>query len=389
MAQGQEQDFNPKPKVEDELLIMFNRLAVQAKSYQMAFHFPEPLVVRLAPNTPSLALGVGRGTRPGDPILLPHHFLSLREARLASDKLSEGMMRFLDELSMLQSRTGNPEPERHHHGLLSKPCEHYVSSFKDQLRSWSNAFEPIFSSRHEEQIQVLEKVGLAVLKMYQLNVQILFSMTFSKTEEQYDAFLPQFQTIVRLAEEVMSSPNATPVTPSLMIDPGGAYFGQYCDSLAAQQPITVFSADLAIVPPLFVVATKCRDRTLRRQAIQLLRSSPRREGMWDSELASHIAEWVMELEEYPGGSMATTATSNLTGTSGVSSTNHPDHEKHDDLADAAQAAQLKTLIPEERRCRITSVDFDLRARQAHVQVGSRNADPNLGDPLFREKRITW
>lgn len=35
--------------VEEELLQMFTRLAVQAKSYDMAFHFPEPYVIRLSP----------------------------------------------------------------------------------------------------------------------------------------------------------------------------------------------------------------------------------------------------------------------------------------------------------------------------------------------------
>ncbi|PBP17967.1 hypothetical protein BUE80_DR011350 [Diplocarpon rosae] len=41
-------------KVEDKLVRIFTRLAVQAKSYDMAFFFPHPYVIRLSPPNPPL-----------------------------------------------------------------------------------------------------------------------------------------------------------------------------------------------------------------------------------------------------------------------------------------------------------------------------------------------
>jgi len=49
-----------------------------------------------------------------------------------------------------------------------------------------------------------------------------------------------------------------------------------------------FRLEVSIVPALYLVATKCRSSSLHRQPIDLLLSSHRREGMWDSFLASKV-----------------------------------------------------------------------------------------------------
>jgi hypothetical protein len=58
-----------------------------------------------------------------------------------------------------------------------------------------------------------------------------------------------------------------------------------------------FSISLGVVMPLFLVASRCRHPNLRREAIQLLMDHPRREGIWDSNLAGKIAARGMEIEE--------------------------------------------------------------------------------------------
>lgn len=54
---------------------------------------------------------------------------------------------------------------------------------------------------------------------------------------------------------------------------------------------------MGIIPPLYLTAIKCRFPSIRRKAISLLSSSPRREGMWDAFLAVKVAEKVMTIEE--------------------------------------------------------------------------------------------
>lgn len=61
----------------------------------------------------------------------------------------------------------------------------------------------------------------------------------------------------------------------------------------------VFGTTLTVVlsPPLFFVATKCRDRTVRRQAILLLALPPWREGVFDSACVYKMAVCIMNVEE--------------------------------------------------------------------------------------------
>jgi hypothetical protein len=43
-----------------------------------------------------------------------------------------------------------------------------------------------------------------------------------------------------------------------------------------------FSIDLGIIPSLYVVLGNCRDLVLQQEALDILASMPRREGVWNS-----------------------------------------------------------------------------------------------------------
>jgi len=58
-----------------------------------------------------------------------------------------------------------------------------------------------------------------------------------------------------------------------------------------------FSFDSGVTPWLSAVCKWCRDRTLRREAIQLLRAVASQEGVWDSLMIAEIGECMMKLEE--------------------------------------------------------------------------------------------
>ncbi|CAK7199134.1 hypothetical protein SEUCBS139899_001806 [Sporothrix eucalyptigena] len=304
--------------VEDELIQMFTRLAIQAKSYDMAFHFPQPYVIHLlssanatvamAEDTNAKFLGSPEPSGPASPPAtvpdpsppmptsthqeaIPDQFLSLREARLAWDSLCEHIFRFME--FMMQYANAPPN-------LLPKSMQQYGMKFKFLIEAWSNAFEPLLLSRANPGVSSQEKTGIAVLKMFQIMGQILYLMTFSDTEMMFDAFQQQFRAIVDLAFEVVGDEERRAAAarcpdPTRCVHQHHQHYANY--HTTARHIKASFSADLGIVPPLYVVATKSRDRVLRRQAIELLRSSARREAMWDSELVARIAMWVVEIEE--------------------------------------------------------------------------------------------
>jgi hypothetical protein len=82
--------------------------------------------------------------------------------------------------------------------------------------------------------------------------------------------------LVQLSKEVLTTPNDLTGGPS-------------------NEPVFAFDGNL--LSPLFVVATRCRILHIRRDAIALLKSNPRREGFWDSEMAARVAEWFVDTEE--------------------------------------------------------------------------------------------
>jgi hypothetical protein len=58
-----------------------------------------------------------------------------------------------------------------------------------------------------------------------------------------------------------------------------------------------YNFELGILPPLFLTATRCRNQTLRCQAINLIFTEFYRENSWDSFGIGHIARWIMSMEE--------------------------------------------------------------------------------------------
>ncbi|KAI3400998.1 hypothetical protein diail_703 [Diaporthe ilicicola] len=408
----------PEEPVEDEIIQMFTRLAIQAKSYDMAFHFPKPYVIQLIqPSTdassPTSEVGSPLSLHQ-DPI--PEEFESLHEARIAWDTLCEQMFRFTERLFAQASQDGPM-------GVLPSTLRQYGQSFRGRIEAWSEAFKHILSSRFSPGVSSQEKAAIAVLKMFQIMGQILFLMTFSDSEQHFDNFHPQFKTIVDLGLEVVGDEERR-AAEKRCPDPRTCHHhnSQEPDIFGGQTYMAnhikpSFSADLGIVPPLYVVATKCRSPHLRRQAIQLLRSSSRREGMWDSELTARIGMWIMNIEEEedqpimtPGRSPADSFSDaggfspQSMSTNGMSPRSRQANgsvELGDNLGPGGNArwdkrrestASLPTTqktVPEHKRVMVKAVEFDLKKHSAVLQCGSRSTAAGSPDLKTRVTQIIW
>ncbi|KAG6356814.1 hypothetical protein INS49_014688 [Diaporthe citri] len=413
----------PEEPVEDEIIQMFTRLAIQAKSYDMAFHFPKPYVIQLIqpstdPSSPSSEVGSPLSLHQ-DPI--PEQFDSLHEARIAWDTLCEQMFRFTERLFAQASGDGPM-------GVLPAKLRQYGLSFRGRIEAWADAFEHILSSRFSPGVSSQEKAAIAVLKMFQIMGQVLFLMTFSDSEQHFDVFQPQFKTIVDLGLEVVGDEERR-AAEKRCPDPRRCHHhdSQEPDIFGGQTYMAnhikpSFSADLGIVPPLYVVATKCRSPLLRRQAIQLLRSSSRREGMWDSELTARIGTWIMNIEEEedqlpimtPGRSPADSfsdaggfspqpASANGNGMSPKPrQAPNGSPELGDNLgpggnarwdmrreSTASSLAAAQRTVPEAKRVMVKAVEFDLKRHSAVLQCGSRSTAAGSPDLKTRVTQIIW
>lgn len=388
----------PEEVVGEELVMIFTRLAIQAKSYDMAFHFPQPYVIRLSSSVPEEATSPDSGcstsnspTSASSPV---YHFGDVCEARIAADKLMERLIRFIEQLYAAKDEPSNVLPES---------WQQYGLRFKDQIDAWFDAYEPILQGRLAPHIGPLERSAIVALQMSQVMIFVLFLTLFYDTEEHFDSFLPYFKIIVDLGLELVREEEAR-ATTTRCSHIGLCSHRQRAQWASLGSPDFVachikpsFSADMGIVPPLFMVATKCRDPTLRRQAIQLLRSSARREGMWDSNMVAKISEWIMVLEEPSDQDYQASCGSSPDvpeavyyyepGTPNAGYGMDPYQSSH--ISSPDPTVLMRKTVPEDRRVMIKSVDFDLRTRFANVRVGTRGLRHDLPDHRWRETRLTW
>ncbi|KAI1332027.1 hypothetical protein F5Y16DRAFT_358350 [Xylariaceae sp. FL0255] len=399
---------NPEEPVEQDLMQMFTRLAIQAKSYDMAFHFPKPYVIRLSPKSPdeSSSAASDEAAPPStQPVPIPEVFASLHDGRLAWDTICQRTMRFTEEMSTFV--TMSPM------GILPLQLKQYGIGFNIQMEAWSRAFEPILASRMAPAKSSQEKTAIAVLKMNQIMGQTLFNMAFNDSEMEFDSYLSFFRDICNLASEVIGDeerrakakrcPNPEfcqhhPSHPDIF---GGQFTANHIKPS--------FSADMGIVPPLFVVATKCRDPLIRRQAIQLLRTSSRREGMWDSEMCARIGTWIATVEEEEDINVDTRRpVSNASESSRHTSPTVRSHGSppfidemplgpggnarwgsRRDSTPVSPQAPITRMIPENKRVMIRAVEFDLQKRVAVLQCGTRGLIPGMPDLRTRATKVVW
>ncbi|KEQ61520.1 uncharacterized protein M437DRAFT_8948, partial [Aureobasidium melanogenum CBS 110374] len=105
-------------------------------------------------------------------------------------------------------------------------------------------------------------------------------------ESGFDAYLPEFTAIVRWSRTLL-----TPISESK----------EWClhSRLASLSVSNVprFSLNMSSIPPLYLVAIKCRDPVIRREAISMLEEMNGREGLWDARLHAKAARRWVEVEE--------------------------------------------------------------------------------------------
>lgn len=134
------------------------------------------------------------------------------------------------------------------------------------------------------------------LRLHPILILVHLVSSFGAPETACDSLLDHFTYLVALAKDILQHEQLE--NPDVMGRSQQRQFNSLASMDLTMIPVPeTYSAEVRTVCPLLIVATKCRNPSLRRQAIDLLLASHRREWMHDSLLSGQIGRWMMGLEE--------------------------------------------------------------------------------------------
>ncbi|KAF8856196.1 hypothetical protein BDZ45DRAFT_594523 [Acephala macrosclerotiorum] len=248
---------------------------------------------------------------------MPKEFGSLSEARMWGNVLHRRTVHWLNahddkgnaDISIWDRVAGNLSPY-----TLSELQNH-----KDDFELWMRAFDPLF----KRSLRPEGRAGFtihAIMRAHWLVLMLMFESVFRKDEICYDAFYEDFAEMLGISRA--------------LLDAEGSNFTLRAHSIVI----------------LDMVAKKCRNSAMRREAIRLLADRPRREAFWDSVMAAKICAWIVEVEE-------------------------------EDMVDG--------YVPEEARVRKIGAKFDLERKEAELWCYQPKERGNIVDLKRRETTIPW
>lgn len=218
---------------------------------------------------------------------MPTGFTNMHQSRLYLDLILRRILHFISAVrpgktgrSVIPSELESPGLRTHFDE--SKPFDGLYQGSTSTLRReqelhafeiirWSAAFEPVYQAVKPPDHEFL---AFQMLKIRANVLTILLYGELATTEMVYDSFIPEFERIVILAKVFLDHR----CTPKFLLEGS-------------------FNSNQGLIYPLRLVADKCRDRRLRREAINLMRSKPWREGSWWSLSTAQIGAWLMTVEE--------------------------------------------------------------------------------------------
>ncbi len=151
------------------------------------------------------------------------------------------------------------------------------------LQQWSAAFNSLLALRKDVPPTDVERRSIALLRVYEqycATALIPFSVPQPHGPLLFDNYTDSFIRIVGLAAE------------ALELNPK--------DESSWEQPRTrepQFHLEIGVTVVLFSTIIMCRDPSVRRKAMRIMRHTPEQEGIWNRALALRVAARIVALEE--------------------------------------------------------------------------------------------
>ncbi|CZR68084.1 uncharacterized protein PAC_17983 [Phialocephala subalpina] len=213
---------------------------------------------------------------------MPSTFSDVHEARLYLELIERRATHFMCTVTGSLVRNMNDQVARssedpENQGEIPKKLQVERNKFAQEVIRWGLAFQRLYASIPALSSSLSVAANMLLARCSVMDIVITSSLD-TNDNTSFDKHLPEFNAIVLLCESILNATKDSRCHGDYMFDVG-------------------------IVMPLHAVSKWCRDRTVRRRAISLLRSytnsdgEPMREGVWDSSM---VAEWnqrYMELEE--------------------------------------------------------------------------------------------
>ncbi|KAK5168096.1 uncharacterized protein LTR77_006664 [Saxophila tyrrhenica] len=194
---------------------------------------------------------------------VPEKFNSMRDARDSIVHIANQTVRFIKFMKWRKyTRLVLPDHIARQEALLR------------QMDLWSQTLDRMLLG---DNITQRDLDAAKTLRIHQVVAGMWVKRCTMPEESANDECMQDFETTVSLAEAIQG------------------IAGTREQRLALNSSSFLF--DMEIVSPLYYVATKCRHPLIRRRAIAVLKQTQRREGLWDSDMASAVAERQMALEE--------------------------------------------------------------------------------------------
>ncbi|MCJ1419896.1 hypothetical protein MMC32_006252 [Xylographa parallela] len=193
---------------------------------------------------------------------MPSQFTSFNEAFTAATNLAVSILRH----SRASARCGDDSGSR---DLI----EQQQQCLQGQMDQWNKAYEPVFLKVCQNPVG-REYLGALQLRICMWKCEIMIATSMFNTEVVFNSFTAQFQRITHFARHLLRKDQEVreSVGPRL----------QY---------------GMGLIMALFYTATRCRDVSVRREAIAILREWPCTNGIWHSLQAAKVAEWIASIEE--------------------------------------------------------------------------------------------
>jgi hypothetical protein len=320
------------------------------------------------------------------PVSMPSAFLSLSQARSFWDSICSRTFHFLasslhsggnSSAALMMQGPTMPYPETldvptgvNLFAQCPKPQKgHEIerAKFGAEIKAWNGAYAPIYKQLSTDNTgQILRA---AILLVNAKSTHILLVGAFFNSEMDYDLILSEFQSIYTLTASIWRM-----------------------HTISSKVGVS-YNFELGLLPSLFLTATRCRDRTLRRQVTKLLFTCFHRENCWDSFGIGYVALWIMgmeELEQEKPAEPSELSTEELDA-------NLPRYTKNKDGLDISIDIQRELAlahpnvvepIPEAKRIKITRFNIDLNMRRAQLEYVQGVAKDGEMLPL-RQHVVRW
>lgn len=138
-------------------------------------------------------------------------------------------------------------------------------------RTWFAALETYRQTYHLSDADELVVSGLIT---HYHAIHILVACAHETQQTLFDDHLQSFREVLKHAKLILDSMDLT-----------------------TDQPTARFTFEISLIPVVFVVATRCRCPSTRREAMDLLARKPPREGLFDAEQHVVVTRRVIEIEE--------------------------------------------------------------------------------------------